>query len=118
MNEELEYFKIDFSQARTRKDVLDLLGDKAKALPMFAAAVAWEDLAKSLEGLADPARPRPPRFRDLVTVCYASYLKGASEWLKAGKPGLLIDLAKEPESSIEAGSCRQQSTATEITHRF
>src|SRR5690348_1264780 len=45
----LERCKIDFSEARTRKDVLFLLAEAGKPLPMYAAAVAWEDFSKSLE---------------------------------------------------------------------
>lgn len=114
MKAELEAIKIDFSRCKCRKDVLELLGDNSKALPIFAAAVAWEDFAKALESLGSPDRPRGPRYNDLVTAFYGAYLKGMTEWIKQGMPAVTIELEKSSASAIEADSCQAQRQSTQM----
>jgi hypothetical protein len=88
---QLDRFKVDFSKAHSRKDVLFLLSQAMKPLPMVAAAYAWEEFAKRLEEMADEGSPNVPKFRKMVIELYAAYYRGAAYWIKHGMPGAVID---------------------------
>jgi len=65
---------------------MELLGDEAKALPIYAAAVAWEDFAKRLESMGGIENFRTVRFWDVIVAYYAAYLTGLLDWQRHGMP--------------------------------
>jgi hypothetical protein len=64
-------------QNLTRRDLCDLVGQRAARLSDRQSINAWRELAREIERLGDVAGPaRTPKFRDLLAAIRLATIKG------------------------------------------